>query len=67
MSAVARTTTRPVILDDDAIRALSDAALCVAPLPADVRFREIVRRAHAQAVAEVVAEFPDLVAIGCGR
>jgi hypothetical protein len=51
----------PVILDEEAIRALGDAALCAAPLPAEVRFREIVRRAHAQAVAEVVADYGELL------
>jgi len=68
MSAVVEpmTTREPVIIDDDAIRGLSDAALVAAPLPAEVRFREIMRRAHAQAVAEVVAEFGDLLLLTGG-
>jgi hypothetical protein len=54
-------------MSGDAIRALTDAELCAAGLPVEVWYREVMRRAHAQAVAEVVAEFPDLVAIGGAR
>lgn len=47
--------------DDYALRALSDDELCAAELPVEVMYREMIRRAHAQAVDEVVAEYGDLL------
>jgi hypothetical protein len=43
------------------LEGLTDAELCAAGLPPAVWYAEVIRRAHAQAVAEIVAEYPDLL------